>query len=67
MWEREKERGGGENNSRVLKNLEIHQYKVKIQKIFLKKNYQKKRKTWERVITYWCDKIYIEWKVLANL
>ena len=43
---RERER---ENNSRVLKNKEIHQYKVKIQKIFLKKkNYQKKRKTRER-------------------
>ena len=65
MRERERER----NNSRVLKNIEIHQYKVKIQKIFKKKNYQKKRKTWERerVITFWCDKICIEWNILANL
>ena len=58
-----------ENNSRVLKNMEIHQYKVKIQKIIFKKSYQKKRKTWEieRVITFLCDKICIEWKRFANL
>ena len=36
MRERERERER-ENNSRVLKNMEIHQYKVKIQKnIFFK-------------------------------
>ena len=42
---RERER---ENNSRVLKNMEIHQYKEKIKKYFFNKNYQKKRKTRER-------------------
>ena len=38
MSERERE-----NNSRVLKITEIHQYKVKIQKIFFFKNYQKNK------------------------
>ena len=33
MRERRRERER-ENNSRVLKNMKIHQYKVKIQKIF---------------------------------
>ena len=57
--------------------MEIHQYKVKIQKIFIKiikikiKNYQKKRKTRERererVIIFLCDKICMEWKRLVNL
>ena len=52
--------------------MKIHQYKVKIQKIFIKnqkKNYEKKRKTRERerVITFLCDKLCIKWKRLANL
>ena len=38
---RERER---ENNSRVLKNKEIHQYKVKMQKLFKKKTQKKKKK-----------------------
>ena len=47
MRERERERereGRRENNSRVLKNMEIHQYKVKIQKIFFLKKLPKKEK-----------------------
>ena len=42
---RERER---ENNSRVLKNKEIHQYKVKMQKLFKKKTQKKKKNTRKR-------------------
>ena len=47
--------------------MEIHQHKVKILKTKKKK---KKIKTWERerVITFLCDKICIEWeRKIANL
>ena len=43
IYERESERER-ENNSRVLKNTEIHQYKVKIQKIFFLKTTKKTKK-----------------------
>ena len=42
---RERER---ENNSRVLKNMEIHQYKVKIQKIFFFKKTTKRKEKHEK-------------------
>ena len=60
MRERERER---ENNSRVLKNTEIHQYKVKIQKIFLKKlpkTERKKNTRKKESNNLLCDKICIE-------
>ena len=57
IYERERER---ENNSRVLKNKEIHQYKVKMQKLFKKNTQKKKTQERERVITFLCDKICIE-------
>ena len=43
MCVRERERES-ENNSRVLKNMEIHQYKVKIKKIIKKKLPKEKEK-----------------------